>query len=92
MPFLAPKVTLFGEKSGPFCGVWGAEESRIVATKGLVYVLWFPTPSLCQEGLLARIAWAEGRFKALDCENVIAPVVNMARLLSLMVHLASAAG
>ena len=46
---------------------------------------------LC-EGLVARVAWLEKSFKAKYVADVAAPVVKMARLLSLMVHLASAAG
>ena len=44
------------------------------------------------EGLIARLAWAEKSFKAKHVEEVAAPVVKMARLLSFMVHLAAAAG
>ena len=44
------------------------------------------------EGLIARVAWVEKSFKAKYVEEVAAPVVKMARLLSCMVHLAAAAG
>ena len=44
------------------------------------------------EGLVARVAWAEGRCKAGHAQNVAAPALKMTRLLSMMVHLASVAG
>ena len=44
------------------------------------------------EGLIARVAWLEKSFKAKYVEEVAAPVVKMARVLSFMVHLAAAAG
>ena len=44
------------------------------------------------QGLIARLAWAEKSFKAKHVEEVAAPVVKMARLLSFVVHLAAAAG
>ena len=44
------------------------------------------------EGLVARVAWVEKRFKAKYVEAVAGPVVKMARLLSFMVHVAAAAG
>ena len=43
------------------------------------------------EGLVARVAWAEGRLEADEVRNVAAPAVKLAQLLSLVVHLASAA-
>ena len=43
------------------------------------------------QGLVARVAWAKSRLNAKYVENVAAPVVKIARLLSLMVYLASAA-
>ena len=46
---------------------------------------------LC-EGLVAKVAWVERCLKAKYVEDVAALVVKMARVLSLMVHLASAAG
>ena len=42
--------------------------------------------------LVARVAWVEKSFEATDVADVAAPVVKMAKLLSIMVHLASAAG
>ena len=42
--------------------------------------------------LVARVAWVEKSFKATYVAEVAVPVVKMAKLLSLMVHLASAAG
>ena len=47
---------------------------------------------LLVKGLVARVGWAENRFQAEHVENVAAPAVKMARLLSLMVQLASVAG
>ena len=44
------------------------------------------------EGLVARVAWAEGRLKAVHVQNDAAPALKMTRLLSLIVHVASAAG
>ena len=44
------------------------------------------------EGLVARVAWFENRLQAQYVQNVAAPVVKTARLLSLIVHLASAVG
>ena len=41
------------------------------------------------EGLVARVAWAQKSFGAQHVQNVATPVVEMARVLSLMVHLAS---
>ena len=43
-------------------------------------------------GLVARFAWAERGIGPMYVENVAAPVVKLTRLLSLMAHLASAAG
>ena len=42
--------------------------------------------------VVARVAWVEKSFKARYVADVAAPAVKMAKLLSLMVHLASAAG
>ena len=47
---------------------------------------------LLGKGLMARVGWAENHFQAEHVENVAAPAVKMARLLSLMVQLASIAG
>ena len=44
------------------------------------------------DGLVARVAWLEEKFEAKHVADVAAPVANMARVLSMMVHLASAAG
>ena len=44
------------------------------------------------QGLVARVAWAQKNFRAQHVQNVAAPVVEIARLLSLVVHLASIAG
>ena len=44
------------------------------------------------EGLVARVAWVEKCFKAKYVEDVATLVVKMARLPSLMLHLAAAAG
>ena len=44
------------------------------------------------EGLVARVAWAEQHLRVKNVQVVAAPVVRTARLLSLIVHLASAAG
>ena len=41
---------------------------------------------------VARVAWAQKCFEAEHVQNIAAPVVEMARLISLMMHLASAAG
>ena len=41
---------------------------------------------------VARVAWGKKSFEATCVADVAAPVVKMAKLLSLMVHLASAAG
>ena len=38
------------------------------------------------------MAWVEKRFKAKYVEHIAAPVVRLARILSMMVHLAAAAG
>ena len=48
--------------------------------------------ALLGEGLVARVAWTEKGLKAAGVQSIAAPAVKMTRLLSLMVHLASAAG
>ena len=48
--------------------------------------------ALWGEGLVARVAWDQKSFKAQQVQEVAAPMVKTARLLSMMMHLASAAG
>ena len=48
--------------------------------------------SFLGEGFIARVAWVEKSFKAKYVNQVAAPVVKMARVLSFMVHLAAVAG
>ena len=48
--------------------------------------------SFLGEGFIARVAWVEKSFKAKYVKEVAAPVLNMARVLSFMVHLAAVAG
>ena len=43
------------------------------------------------QGLVARVAWAEKCFRPLYAQNSAAPAVNIARMFSLFVYLASAA-
>ena len=46
---------------------------------------------LC-EGLVARVAWADGCLKAKYVQNIAAPALQLIRVLSLMLHLGSVVG
>ena len=80
-------------ESGAVMGTLGIYMAHALVSSGHLPLMNFILHlAFLGEGLVARVAWAEKSFKARYVADVAAPVVKMAQLLSLMVHLASAAG
>ena len=93
MPGLALMCGKLPTESGAVVGTSGIYMAFALVSSGHLPLMNFILHlAFLGEGLLARVAWAEKSFKAKYVADVTAPVVKMARLLSLMVHLASAAG
>ena len=80
-------------ESGAIVGNFGIYMAYVLVSSGhlpLMNIIVFL--AFLGEGLVARVAWVQTCLKANYVKDVAATVVNTARLLSLMVHLASAAG
>ena len=93
MPGLALMRGTLPTESGAVMGTLGIYMAHVLVSSGHLPSMNFILHlALLGEGLVARVAWAEKSFKARYVADVAAPVVKMAQLLSLMVHLASAAG
>ena len=81
------------EESGAIVGNLGIYMAYMLVSSGhlplmnLILLLAF-----WGEGLVARVARAQKCLRAQHVQDIAAPAVEMARLLSLMVHLASAVG
>ena len=92
-----PGVKLMREKlptqSSEFVGNFGIDMAYLLLSSGHLPLMNFILfVAFLGEGLIARLAWAEKSFEDKYVEEVAAPVVKMARLVSFMVHLAAAAG
>ena len=93
MPAVALLRNKLPTESGAIVGNLGIYMAYVLVSSGhlplmnLILLLAF-----LGEGLVARVAWAQKCFGAQHIQNVAAQVVEMARVLSLMVHLASASG
>ena len=83
----------FPTESGAIVGRLGIHVAYALVSSGhlpLMSIILFL--SFLGEGLVARVAWKERELKAKYALNVATPVVKIARVVSLMVHLAAAAG
>ena len=80
-----------GEGEGKGQGKGKGTEQGKAEARDEKYRCWASKAFLC-EGLVVRVAWAQKCFGAQHVQNVAAPLVETARLLSLLVHLASAVG
>ena len=92
-----PGVGLLRDKlptdSGAIVGDLGICMAYVLVSSGHLPLMSFILlPAFFGQELVARVAWAQKGFGAQNVQHVAAPVVEMARWLSLMVHLASAAG
>ena len=80
-------------ESGQIVGNFGIYVAYALVSSGHLPLMNFVLLLACLgEGLVARVAWVEKCLKPTYVKDVAAPVVKMARLLSLVVHLASVAG
>ena len=92
-PGLALMVGKLPRHSGAIVGNFGIYMAYALVSSGHLPLMNFILLlAFLGEGLVGRVAWVEKRLKAKHVKNVAAPVVKMARLVSLMVHLASVAG
>ena len=97
MGLLMPGLSLLGGRlpteSGAIVGNFGIYMAYALVSSGHLPLMNFILLlAFLGEGLVARVAWVESRLKAKYVENVAAPVVKIARLLSLMVQVSSVAG
>ena len=93
MPGLALMRGSLPTESGAVMGTLGIYMAHALVSSGHLPLMNFILHlAFFGEGLVARVAWAENSFEAKSVADIAAPVVKMAQLLSLMVHLASAAG
>ena len=93
MPAIALLRNNLPTESGTIVGNVGIYMAYAMVSSGHLPLMNFILLlALLGEGLVARVAWDRGCLKAQYVQKVATPVVKIARLLSLMVHLASAAG
>ena len=93
MPGLALMRGSLPTESGAVVGTLGIYMAHALVSSGHLPLMNFILHlAFLGEELVARVAWAEKSFKAKYVADIAAPVVKMAQLLSLMLHLASAAG
>ena len=92
MPGIALLRNKLPKESGAIVGSFGIYMAYAIVSSGHLPLMNFILLlALVGEGLVARVAWAQRCLQAKYAQTVAAPVVKIARLLALMVHLASAA-